>query len=456
MRLLVVLLFIATLIGAGVYGVTTLRRLYESSPPELAFADAPAALGQKAELRLAGHDEGMGFERLEVRAKQGSLEVELLDESFPQGPGIHPTLDVEREIRFDPREKKLRDGEVQIAVTAVDASNRDGGDGNTTVLETNFEIRTRPPNVQILSNQHNVAQGGTQAVAYRVGSDTVASGVVVGDVLFPGYVSPADPDLRVSVFAIPHDAPKEVAPRVFAEDELGNRANVAFYHKILPKHFPDATVGVTDRLIRKCRDEFGLDPALDDAQAFVAVNHDRRAEDHERLAELLASASVKEPLWSGAFRRLPSAAPKSSFVERRSYLLDGKVIDHAEHLGIDLASTENSPVPASADGVVIFADNLGIYGNTVLLDHGLGVATLYAHLTSFAVSPGDRVRGGQTVGNTGTTGLALGDHLHFGVYVQGVAVDPIEWWDASWMRARIDPKLELWRNGLPVAEQPAA
>ena len=101
-----------------------------------------------------------------------------------------------------------------------------------------------------------------------------------------------------------------------------------------------------------------------------------------------------------------------------------------------------APVPAANSGRVIFAEDLGIYGNTVILDHGLGLFTLYSHMSSIDVKPGDAVQARQVLGKTGETGLAGGDHLHYAVYLHGVAVLPVEWWDGKWINDNISPKLE--------------
>jgi murein DD-endopeptidase MepM/ murein hydrolase activator NlpD len=100
---------------------------------------------------------------------------------------------------------------------------------------------------------------------------------------------------------------------------------------------------------------------------------------------------------------------------------------------------------------VAFTGDLGIYGNTVILNHGLGLFTLYGHLSSIDVNAGDSVAKRQILGKTGETGLAAGDHLHFGIYLDGVAVLPVEWWDQKWIDENIKPKLEG-RSGQEIAE----
>jgi murein DD-endopeptidase MepM/ murein hydrolase activator NlpD len=117
-------------------------------------------------------------------------------------------------------------------------------------------------------------------------------------------------------------------------------------------------------------------------------------------------------------------------------------MDSAYHLGYDLSVTKHYPVEAANSGVVAFTGDLGLYGNTVIIDHGLGLFTLYGHLSSIDVKVGDTLAAKQVIGKTGETGFAGGDHLHYGVYLDGVPVLPVEWWDAKWIRDNVEPKLE--------------
>ena len=111
------------------------------------------------------------------------------------------------------------------------------------------------------------------------------------------------------------------------------------------------------------------------------------------------------------------------FADHRTYFYENKEIDQQVHLGFDLAVTSAVPVVAANKGRVVNADFLGIYGNCVILDHGMGVQSLYAHLSSIDVKVGDTVEKGQTLGRSGMTGLAGGDHLHFTMLVNGHPVN---------------------------------
>jgi murein DD-endopeptidase MepM/ murein hydrolase activator NlpD len=139
--------------------------------------------------------------------------------------------------------------------------------------------------------------------------------------------------------------------------------------------------------------------------------------------------------------RLPGAANRAGFADRRRYVYKGKQVDRQVHLGIDLASLANASVPAANGGKVVLADTLGIYGQTVILDHGFGLFSMYAHLSHIGVSQGQSVSRGDTIGKTGTSGLAGGDHLHFSMLVHGTFVNPLEWWDARWIDHNITSKI---------------
>ncbi len=146
-------------------------------------------------------------------------------------------------------------------------------------------------------------------------------------------------------------------------------------------------------------------------------------------------------MWNGAFTQLRNSKVTSKFAEQRSYFVNGQKISQATHFGYDLASTAGAPIQASNSGIVIFADDIGIYGNCVIIDHGMDLFSLYAHLSSMSVSTGDRVEKNDTLGLSGATGLAGGDHLHFAILLGGTYVEPLEWWDPSWVKTHIDAHL---------------
>ncbi len=289
--------------------------------------------------------------------------------------------------------------------------------------------------------------GGSSVALFRVSPDTTRAGIAVQDYFFPavrGYF--ADPAIALAIFAVPQDLSPDVQPELHVEDEVGNVLEVAVPCHIRDRHFQERTLDISQSFLQRKVPEIyaanGLTPPADLVQGYLYINRDLRAQSEEKLRALTAS-SVGEPLWDGAFRRQSNAAAMSTFADRRSYVYEGKVIDRQTHLGYDLASLRLAPVEATQNGIVVYAGNLGIYGNTVVLDHGLGVFSLYGHMSTLAVQPGQKVQAGETLGQTGETGLAGGDHLHFSILLHGIQVDPVEWWDPHWLRDHVTAKLDM-------------
>ncbi len=102
-----------------------------------------------------------------------------------------------------------------------------------------------------------------------------------------------------------------------------------------------------------------------------------------------------------------------------------------QHLGVDLKAAVGTPVLAVNDGKVVFEKSLPDYGNTLVIDHGLGVYSLYLHLSQFNVAEGDMVAQGQTVALSGDTGYVTGPHLHFSIKMRGASVDPLKFLETT-------------------------
>jgi murein DD-endopeptidase MepM/ murein hydrolase activator NlpD len=239
--------------------------------------------------------------------------------------------------------------------------------------------------------------------------------------------------------------PTAFAPKVYAVDPAGNERSAGLYYHIKPRSFPTDRINITESFLdNKIVPDFQrfFPEFSDPLELFLKVNRDLRKENIAKVFEV-GQQSAPTPLWAGVFLRQPNAAVPGYFAQPRTYLHNGLIIDHQTHLGIDLASTARAPVPAANSGRVVFADDLGIYGYCVIIDHGLGLQTLYGHLSQIDVALGAEVNRGETVGRTGTSGLAGGDHLHFDVLVSGQQVNPIEWWDPNWLRNNVTDKLAL-------------
>jgi len=352
-------------------------------------------------------------------------------------------------------------GDATLIVTAIDGAEHYVVAGNTTVLKKPVKLDFKPPTLEVMSTQHYVNQGGVGLVIYSVSDDTVRHGVQVGKRFFPGYGGHfSDPHIQMAYFAHAYDTPASVTPVLIAEDAAGNQRKASFSYHLRPKKFRNRTIKVSDSFVKgKVTDLLGGNAAgLTDEQIFVKVNKNMRAENEARIKRITSGHTNKQ-YWQGKFNQLSNSKVEANFADHRSYSYHGKIINDAWHLGYDLSVTKHYPVEAANAGVVVFADDNGIYGNTIIIDHGMGLFTLYSHLSSFGVQKGDHVKKKQILGRTGTTGLAVGDHLHYGTYLNGVAVLPIEWWDKKWIRDNITRKINEVKKELgesPETTKPAA
>ena len=328
----------------------------------------------------------------------------------------------------------------------------------TSTASKDFQVRLEPPRIAVVSTHHYVNHGGAEMVVYKATPADIASGVRVGDVEYPGFpaagagVEGADPSLKVAFFALLHDQLLNTPIHAFARDEAGNEAKATFIDNVFEKPFKKSRIEIDDRFINRVVPEIIehspelklTAPAPDSPEmlaGFLRENGELRRINADQIAALAKKTSPKR-LWDGPFLQLGNSKVEASFADHRTYIYKGKEVDQQTHLGFDLAVTQHVPVAAAAAGVIVNASWLGIYGNCVIIDHGLGVQSLYGHLMSFDVKVGDTVTRGQVVGKSDSTGLAGGDHLHFTLLIGGRMVNPVEWWDPHWMTDRVERKLK--------------
>jgi murein DD-endopeptidase MepM/ murein hydrolase activator NlpD len=426
----------------------------ESGPPQIEFENASEVVGRNAAWDVVIRTTGRpGLHRIGVRLNAGGQSFPLFSEELPADA---PRQNERRlHVELDLASAGVPQGPAQLEVTAETRAWHLLGGKQPGVATRNVTVDTVPPHVDLLTTQHNMRLGGVSLVLFRTDPEVVSAGVAVGDYFFPavrGYF--ADPNAALALFAVPQNLSVDARPSVRAVDAAGNTQEVVLPILLKDRKFPARQLEVDDKFLQRKVPEIltavHKPVPADLKEGYLVVNRDVRRESEMRLREITAK-SADHPLWAGVFHRQPNAAPMSAFADRRSYLYKGEVIDQQTHLGYDLASLQNAPVEATQDGVVVFADYLGIYGNTVVVDHGLGVFSLYGHLSSIGVKPGDQVKAGHTLGQTGETGLAGGDHLHFSIMLRGVHVDPVEWWDPQWMREHVAARL----TSLPAAAPPA-
>jgi murein DD-endopeptidase MepM/ murein hydrolase activator NlpD len=426
---------------------------WEGKPPIVKLDKDFKALGRKPQISVSVQDAGSGLKKLSITLSQKGQNVALVDEQYP-GPSFEKFWK-----RGDRQPKnfqlgdlisqkyKIQDGAATLQISAVDYSLRNFFHGNTVEVQKNFVFDLYPPKLEVLSGQHYINQGGSECVVYRVSPDAVISGVQAGPNFFPGYqMDGADKDTKFALFAFAYNIDAKSQPKIVARDEAGNEAMAGFWYKLFPKKFRESEIKVEDNFLQKVVPEIlsrssEVQDQGDMVKSFVEINSKLRKINHAFIKKL-SEKSEQKFLWNGPFLQLSNSQVEALFADHRTYTYGGKVIDHQDHVGFDLSVVQHYPIEATNDGIVMFADYLGIYGNCVLIDHGYGLMSLYGHLSSIDVKQGESVKKKQVIGKSGETGLAGGDHLHFGMFLDGVPVNPTEWWDEHWIKDHIYLRLK--------------
>jgi hypothetical protein len=440
-------------VAAGIVFVVASRGV----APSVQILQPSKMIGADAALDVTVETPKAKFSRLDIVLEQNGKSTPLFSLAAPGSATL--TQETPDRIRISrPIGKRalpdLQAGAVRIVVTAA-RTTLFGLRTKETTAARDVTARFTPPRIAAVSTHHYVNLGGSEMVVYSVSPADVTSGVLVGDMFYPGFpaagagMKTSDPGLRVAFFALLYDQDLMTPVRLLARDDAGNQVQASFDYKPFTKKFTRGRVELSDAFLHRVvpeilehAPELKIAVSSDDdyLPAFLKINNDLRRIDADRIVAL-ARQTAPEMLWKGPFIPLGNAKVESKFADHRTYLYQGKEVDQQVHLGFDLAVTRQIPVLAGNDGKVLYAEFLGIYGNCVIIDHGMGVQSLYGHMSSIDVKPGDMVTRGQKIGRSGMTGLAAGDHLHFSILLQGQPVNPVEWWDPHWIEDRVMRKL---------------
>jgi len=431
--------------------VVALRGAFRAGPaPDITIVPAAKAIGARTPVTVNAVEAERGLTGIKVEFVQGDRTETIVAKTYaPDRPwafwGSRTGADT---IKFElgrEVQKNLKQLPATIRVTATRAGSW-LRHPDPVVQEIVLPVRLTPPSLAVVSSFTYVSQGGCEAVVYRVGETSVKDGVRAGTWFFPGFALPGGgPQDRFALFAVPYDSGDVSQVKLTAEDEVGNAVAVSMIDKFFPRPLHRDTIPLDDAFLNKVVPPIlAQTPELTDKgdllENYLQINRELRKTDNAQLVAL-ASDSQQKFLWTRPFQPMGSTKVMAHFADRRSYVYRGRAVDQQDHLGLDMAGVAHAPIPAANDGVVVLARFFGIYGNAVVVDHGYGLMSLYGHLSTTDVKEGQTVTRGQTVGRTGDTGLAGGDHLHFAILLQGLPVSPVEWWDAHWLTDRIARKL---------------
>ncbi|HXB72092.1 MAG TPA: M23 family metallopeptidase [Candidatus Acidoferrales bacterium] len=383
-----------------------------------------------------------GVRRVSAHLEQNGVSFPLLEQTSPSHRLFWRRNQPPETVTFEAGRNKapnLKEGDARLVVE----TGADDFRGSSDTTSVTVKVILAPPRVTPDDAQHYINQGGMELAVLTPGGSWSEAGVKVAQYTFRSFPLPGHPDQRFAMFAYSWDLPADVTPMVYARNQAGTEATARFWFRLFPKKFRTRDLPIDDAFIQKVVSQIDPDgskaPGPDMLSRFLKMNGEMRRQNNQQLADLRFKTEEKI-LWNGPF--LHWGKEESMFADVRNYMYQGKKVDRQVHLGFDLSDLQNAPVHVANDGRVVWAADLGIYGNCVVVDHGYALQSIYGHMNRIDVKVGDRVTKNQSLGVAGQTGMAGGVHVHFSMQIDGVQINPKEWWDEHWIHDRIMSKLD--------------
>ncbi len=432
------ILFLTVFVGI-IAGVVYLynSKMFERDLPIISMTESQY-WNLKEPIDLTIEDDS-GIKYYEVKMLTSEGEKVLAHEAL-----LTPDKKLELKVEYPKMGYGIKDKSIKIIVHAVDASQWNFFSGNSASVEKSFILDKKKPLVTLVTNSYGIYKGGSALVVFRAKDENIKDIFVEVNKKKRFKVQPFyQDDYYATLVAWPVTEEKFNA-RIVVTDEAGNRTRVhiPYYHKA--KSYRVSKIKLSDKFLKGKIAELAYDypetqGVADSIEQFKIINEDVRANNEKVIHKITSRVSDKvvSDFSIKPFYPLKNAQKVASFGDHRLYYYDNEKVSESYHLGLDLASVKMGEIKTQNHGVTVFAEENGIYGNLPIIHHGMGLYTLYGHCSSVKVASGDVVKPADHIANSGKSGYAMGDHLHFGVLVQGVEVRPEEWMDQDWIRLNI-------------------
>jgi murein DD-endopeptidase MepM/ murein hydrolase activator NlpD len=306
-------------------------------------------------------------------------------------------------------------------------------------------IDQRRPMLSVIANSYKIQKGGSAIVIFKAQDEHMESLKIQTNV---GKTFIAQPFYKkgyyASLLAWPVQS-ESFAATVVARDKAGNEVKSQVPLRLKDHTYRISNIELSDKFldgkIAELANVYDQTKGVDDRlEQFKIINETVRADNEKIIHAVTSKVSnvMVNDFKPVVFYPLVNGQKVADFGDHRIYSYKGqKEISNAYHMGLDLASVAAAPIVSSNGGKVVYSEENGIYGNLPIVDHGLGLYTLYGHCSHVEVQKEATVVNGQEIAKTGMSGYAMGDHLHFGVLVQGIEVRPEEWMDSKWITDNI-------------------
>ncbi len=313
--------------------------------------------------------------------------------------------------------------------------------GNTYKQEITLVIDQRRPVLAIIASSYKIQKGGSAIVIFKAEDSNMQSLKIETNF---GKTFIAQPFMKEGYYASLVAWPVQEASfsaTVVARDKAGNEVRNAVPLRLKDHVYRVSNIELSDQFldgkIAELANTYEQTAGVDDRlEQFRIINEKVRADNEKIIHEITSKVSntMISDFNPVPFYPLVNGQKVADFGDHRIYSYKGQEnVSQAYHMGLDLASVAMGPITSSNGGKVVFSQLNGIYGNLPIIDHGFGLYTLYGHCSEVHVQEGDTAATAQEIAKTGLSGYAMGDHLHFGILVQGIEVRPEEWMDRKWI-----------------------
>ncbi|HUG80778.1 MAG TPA: M23 family metallopeptidase, partial [Bryobacterales bacterium] len=367
MKIILVALLVLFCVGAPA------ALFFLSGPTALEFVEPVEVIGSQTPLQIRAVNSN-GIRSLRVFVEQNGERHQIFETAEPanrwtfwlnDAPAQEVTAQADTAAA-----PALADGEATIIVEAQSNDLR----GRMDTLSANVLVKTKPPSLAVDDHQHYINQGGSELVVFTVSGYWTEAGVRVGNYKFrsfpfPGSPAEGDAEKRFALFAFPWDVPADTVPVVYASNPTGAEATGRFWFKVFPKNFRSRQLPLSEEFVDTIAARLDPRGTGDALTRFLRINGEVRKKNNQTLSDLRLKTEERM-LWSGPFAQLGNSKVESRFADARDYMYQDRKVDHQVHLGFDLSVTQNIEVVAANAGKVVFAEDLGIYGNCVVVDHG--------------------------------------------------------------------------------------
>jgi len=364
--------------------------------------------------------------------------------------GFHQGMKKYRAKIFFPKLGLDKDmGILKLTVKATDLSDWNLFTGNSVKKQSIIHIDDNKPELFPLISSYGISRGGA-ALAIFSAKDKNLDKLYI-ETNFGKIFKPV-PFYKDGFYAVLLAWPvkaQRFSAKIVAIDKAGNKSRSRIDFFLKNRKYRESTITVKDNFVNGKIADLSEDRpeqtrSLTPAQKLDFINSKYRKENNDLIKKVTSKidTNMLDDFRLDPFYPLKNGKVVASFGDHRFYKYKGQVVSEAYHLGVDLASVSRADILSTNKGVVVFANYNGIYGNNLIIYHGLGLYSLYGHCSTLLVRKGDIVRAWQVVAKSGATGLALGDHLHFSILIQGIFVRPAEWMDSKWMKANITDIIE--------------